>query len=66
MIDRMEFSKRAEDYTSKRGDYDIFVALYTKYRQWYGVSDSIFCALSWLYDEDTANLLQNQYCEVKL
>ena len=66
MIDKMEYLTRAEDYCAARGDYDIFVALYTKYRQWYGVSDSIFCALSWLYDEDTANLLQNQYCEVKL
>ncbi len=62
----MDFLKRAEDYTSKRGDYDIFVAMYKKFRQRYSVSDSIFCALTWLYDEDTANLLQYQYCEVKL
>ena len=66
MVDKMAFMRRAEDYTSKRGDYNIFVALYKKYRQWYGVSDSVFCALTWLYDEDTANLLQYQYCEVKL
>ena len=62
----MEFLKRAEDYTSKRGDYDIFAAMYKKFRQRYSVSDSIFCALKWLYDEETANLLQFQYCEVKL
>jgi hypothetical protein len=62
----MEFLKRAEDYTSKRGDYDIFVAMFKKFRQRYSVSDSIFCALSWLYDEDTANLLQYKYCEVIL
>jgi hypothetical protein len=62
----MEFLKRAEDYTSKRGDYDIFVAMFKKFRQRCSVSDSIFCALSWLYDEDTANLLQYKYCEVIL
>ena len=62
----MDFLKRAEDYTSKRGDYDIFAAMYKKFRPRYSVSDSIFCALKWLYDEETANLLQYQYCEVKL
>ena len=62
----MEYLKRAQDYTSKRGDYDIFVAMFKKFRQRYSVSDSIFCALSWLYDEDTANLLQYKYCEVIL
>jgi len=66
LIDKMEFLKRAEDYTEARGDENWFKEVYTRYREWYDVSDSVFCALTWLYDEDTATLLKYKYCEAIL
>ena len=30
------------------------------------VEDSVWAALTWMYDEDVARLLKYQYCEVKL
>ena len=64
--DKMEYLKRALNYSQARDDLDWFNEVYANYREWYNVSDSVFCALTWLYDEDTAKLLKYQYCEVKL
>ena len=66
MIDKMEYLKRAQDYTAWRGDENWFCERYTAYREFYNVSDSVFCALTWLYDEDTATLLKYKYCEAVL
>ena len=66
MIDKMDYLKRAQDYTEARGDENWFNEYYTSYREFYNVADSVFCALSWLYDEDTATLLKYKYCEVVL
>jgi len=30
-------------------------------REYYNVEYSVWCALTWLYDEDTAKLLKYQY-----
>jgi hypothetical protein len=57
----MDFLKRAQDYAAKRGDENWFAERYTQYREWYNVQDSVWCALTWLYDEDTAKLLKYQY-----
>lgn len=57
----VEFLKRAERYTEARGDENLFIKIYTTYREWYNVEDSVWCALSWLYDEDSADLLKYQY-----
>jgi len=60
-MDTLEFLKRAERYAEARGDEKYFKHWYTKYREYYNVSDSVWCALTWLYDEDTAKLLKYQY-----
>mgnify|MGYP006289904321 FL=1 len=57
----MDFLIRAEKYANARGDDYWFKHHYTKYREWYNVEDSVWCALTWLYDEDTAKLLKYQY-----
>ena len=62
----MDFLIRAEQYATKRGDENWFKFYYTNYREWFNVEDSVWRTLVWLYDEDTANLLKYQYCEVKL
>jgi len=60
-MNTMEYLKRAQDYCIKRGDENWFAEVYTRYREWYNVSDSVWCALTWLYDENTAKLLKYQY-----
>jgi len=60
-MNSMEFLKRAERYAEARGDQNWFKERYTAYREWYNVEDSVWCALSWLYDEDSADLLKYQY-----
>jgi hypothetical protein len=57
----MDFLKRAQDYAAARGDENWFSNLYTGFREYNGVSDSVWKTLSYLYDNDTANLLQYQY-----
>ena len=60
-MDKLGFLNRAEKYAEARGDENYFKHWYTRYREWYGVEDSVWCALTWLYDEDTAKLLKYQY-----
>jgi hypothetical protein len=56
----MDFLIRAEKYAQARGDENFFKHYYTKYREWYNVEDSVWCTLSWMYDEDVARLLKYQ------
>ena len=56
----MEFLERAEKYAWVRGDEYSFKQCYTRYREWYNVEDSVWCALTWLYDEHVAKLLKYQ------
>ena len=65
-MDKMQFLIRAEKYAAARGDENFFKHWYTRYREYYNVEDSVWCALTWLYDEDVAKLLKYQYCEVAL
>jgi hypothetical protein len=62
-MDAMGFLDRAERYAAARGDQYWFKERYTTYREWYNVSDSIWCALTWMYDEDTARMLKYKYCD---
>ena len=57
----MDFLIRAERYAMARGDENYFKHWYTRYREWYNVEDSVWCALTWLYDEEVAKLLKYQY-----
>mgnify|MGYP003325314947 CR=1 FL=1 len=56
----MEFFKRAEKYAEARGDEFWFKNLYTDYREYNGITDSVWKTLSYLYDDETANMLESQ------
>ena len=58
----MDFLKRAERYAEARGDEYWFKQYYTKYRQDNNVTDSVWKTLSYLYSNETADLLEFQYC----
>jgi hypothetical protein len=55
----MDFLKRAQDYADARGDDNYFRNLYTGFREYNNVNDSVWKTLSYLYDNETANLLEN-------
>ena len=57
----MDFLKRAERYTEARGDEMWFKNLYTGFREYNGVADSVWKTLSYLYGNETADLLEFQY-----
>ena len=54
----MDYLKRAERYCEARGDEFQFRNLYTGFRQYNSVSDSVWKTLSYLYGNDTATLLE--------
>jgi hypothetical protein len=56
----MEFLKRAEAYCAARADELWFKNLYTGFRQYNDVEDSVWKTLCYLYDCETADLLQRQ------
>lgn len=66
MMDAAGFLNRAERYAAARGDENWFKEVYTRYREWYNVSDSVWCALTWLYDEDSARMLKYKYCDARI
>lgn len=57
---KMDFLKRAERYAEARGDELWFKNLYTHFRQYNGVTDSVWKTLSYLYSNETADLLEYQ------
>ena len=56
----MEYLRRAERYTEARGDEFYFKNLYTGFREYNNVNDSVWKALSYLYGNYTADLLEFQ------
>ena len=65
-MDKLGFLKRAESYVAARGDDMYFKNLYTGFREYNNVDDSVWKTLSYLYDADTAQLLKYKYCETVL
>ena len=63
---KMDFLIRAERYAEARGDEYWFKEYFTKFRQENNVTDAVWKTLNYLYDSYTADLLEFQYCEVKL
>jgi len=57
---RVEFLKRAELYAEARGDEFWFKNLYTGFRQYNDVTDSVWKTLSYLYSNKVADLLEFQ------
>jgi hypothetical protein len=59
-VTKMDFLKRAERYAEARGDEMWFKNIYTGFRQYNGVTDSVWKTLSYLYSNETADLLEFQ------
>ena len=59
-VTKMDFLNRAERYAEARGDELWFKNLYTHFRQYNGVTDSVWKTLSYLYSNETADLLEYQ------
>lgn len=59
----MDFLIRAEKYAEARGDEMWFKNLYTGFREYNNVTDSVWKTLTYLYDENTADMLE-QHCVV--
>jgi hypothetical protein len=57
----MDFLIRAERYAEARGDENFFKEWYTVFRINNNVTDSVWKTLSYLYDDETADLLEFQY-----
>ena len=56
----MEYLKRAEQYAEARGDEFWFKNLYTQFRDFNNVTDSIWKTLSYLYSNEVADQLKIQ------
>lgn len=56
----MDFLKRAEKYCEARGDELWFKNLYSQFRQYNNVADSVWKTLSYLYSNEVADLLEFQ------
>lgn len=57
----LESLKRAERYTEARGDGLYFKNLYTDFRVYNNVEDSVWKSLTYLYDNETADFVCNCY-----
>lgn len=53
----MEFLRRAEHYAEARGDLFWFKNVYAGFRQYNGVTDSVWKTLSHLYSTEVADML---------
>jgi len=56
----MEYLKRAELYAEARGDDLYFKNLYTQFREFNDVIDSVWKTMSYLYSDEVADLLEFQ------
>jgi hypothetical protein len=56
----MEYLRRAELYALARGDDLYFKNLYTQFRDFNCVTDSVWKTLSYLYSNEVADLLEFQ------
>lgn len=56
----MDFLIRAERYAEARGDEMWFKNIYTGFRAYNGVTDSVWKTLSYLYGDSVADLLEFQ------
>jgi len=59
-MNKFQFLDRAERYCEARGDELWFKNLYTGFREYNGVEDSVWKTLSYLYSNDVADLLLYQ------
>ena len=57
---KMDFLIRAERYAEARGDEYWFKNLYTGFREYNNINESVWKTLSYLYGNYTADLLEFQ------
>ena len=57
---KMEFLIRAERYAEARGDEYWFKNLYTGFREYNNINESVWKTLSYLYGNHTADLFEFQ------
>ena len=57
---KMDFLIRAERYAEARGDEYWFKNLYTGFREYNNINESVWKTLSYLYGNHTADLLEFQ------
>lgn len=55
-----EYLERAERYADARGDLREFINLYVGFRRFNNIEESVWKALSYLYGNDSADLLKYQ------
>ena len=55
-----EYLERAERYADARGDHREFINLYVGFRRFNNIEESVWRALSYLYGNDSADLLKYQ------
>lgn len=60
-MDKLNYLIRAEKYAEARGDEFFFKNLYTGFREYNNVADSVWKTLTYLYNEDTADMLEKHY-----
>ncbi len=60
-MDKLNYLIRAEKYAEARGDEFFFKNLYTGFRKYNNVADSVWKTLTYLYNEDTADMLEKHY-----
>jgi hypothetical protein len=63
---KMDFLIRAERYAEARGDEYWFKNYFVKFRQDNNITDAVWKTLSYLYDDETADLLEFQYCSCNI
>jgi len=56
----MDYLIRAERYAEARGDDICFKNIYTGFREYNGVTDSVRKTLSYLYNNQVADMLETQ------
>jgi len=56
----MDYLKLAQEYACQHGDDNWFCNLYTGFRAYNNVTDSVWKTLSYLYGNDLADQLQKQ------
>lgn len=60
-MDKLNYLIRAEKYAEARGDEFFFKNLYTGFREYNNVTDSVWKTLSYLYSNETADMLEQHY-----
>lgn len=55
-----EYLERAERYAEARGDRREFINLYVGFRRFNNIEESVWRTLSYLYGNDSADLLKYQ------